>query len=411
MTTDLSTRAMPLARRVQAIPEALSIYINQLVYDLRRRQHDIITLSLGESFFEIPYFDFRQLDFSRGYHYSDSRGLPTLRAKIAEYYQTRYRAPIRAEDIIVSAGSKPLLFMCMQAVVEEGEEILIHEPAWLSYKEQARLVGAAVRSIPYDQSCEAFVEHFSDATRMLILNNPNNPAGRTYTKRELLTLYRQCRERGVYLLVDEAYSDFVLDDSFVSVANVVPSLDGAIAVNSLSKNMGMSGWRIGYVIAEPRLLNALLKLNQHIITCAPTILQQYMAEYFDEILAHTLAQVRGVVEKRERLAKRLTDIGLRYMPGGATFYFFVETGAYAGDIHDLALHLLLEQGISVVPGSAYGATTGNFLRVSIGTESEERIDQAMLVLHDLLIGPPVDRVRVHAELARLGLPEFIPAPG
>lgn len=397
---------MPLSNRVREIPEALSVYFNQLVYDLRRQQHDIITLSLGESFFEIPYFGFRNLDFNRGYHYSDTRGLPVLRERIAHYYRSRYAAPISAEDILISAGSKVIIFMCMQAVVEPGEVVLIHEPAWLSYREQAHLVGADVRFIPFDLPCADFQVHFGERTRMLILNNPNNPAGRIYKREELLGLYHQCRSRGIYLLVDEAYSDFVLDDAFHSMAKLVPDRDGVIIINSLSKNMGMSGWRIGYVIAEPRLRSALLKLNQHLITCAPTILMQYLAEYFDNILVHTLPQVRAVVEKRERIACRMDEIGLRYLPGSATFYFFVGVGDYSGSVHDLALHLLLEKGISVVPGSAYGATTERFVRVSIGTESEERIDYALQALFDTLSGQPVEGDRVRKELANLGLPEF-----
>jgi len=397
---------MPISEKVQSIPGALSVYFNQLVYELKRKQRDTIVLSLGEAFFEIPYFGFKKLDFNRGYHYSHSLGLPELREKIAQHYQCRYNTNIKAENLIVSAGSKVIIYMCMQALVNPGEEIVIHEPAWLSYQEQARLVGAEVSFIPYDSPCDEFDKYFNDNTRMLILNNPNNPAGRIYTAQELKNLYQVCRSRGIYILMDEAYSDFVLDDSFYSMANLVPSLDGVIVVNSLSKNMGMSGWRIGYAIANQSVLDALLKLNQHLITCAPTILQQYLTEYFDQILSYTLSQVTDVVEKRNRIGKRMDEIGLRYLSGSATFYFFVETAPYSGNIHDLALYLLLEKGICVVPGSAYGDTTTNFLRISIGAESEERIDQALQILNDVLNSPPIDSVQVHLELARLGLPEF-----
>lgn len=397
---------MPISKKVHGIPEALSVYFNQLVYELKRQHRDIIVLSLGEAFFEIPHFDFLKLDFNRGYHYSHSLGLPELREKIASHYGNYYHAKIQADNIIISAGSKIIIYMCMQALVDPGKEVLIHEPAWLSYQEQARLVGAIERFIPYDCPCDAFEQYFDENTRVLILNNPNNPAGRIYTKKELLYLYRLCRQRNIYLLVDEAYSDFVLDDSFFSMANLVPSLDGVIIVNSLSKNMGMSGWRIGYAIANAPVLNALLKLNQHLITCAPTILQQYLAQYFDDILLYTLPQVADVVEKRKRIAKRMDEIGLRYLPGTSTFYFFVYTNPYRGNIGDLALYLLLEKGICIVPGSAYGETTSNFVRISIGAESEERIDEALQLLYDFLNGPPIDSAKVYGELMRLRLPKF-----
>ena len=124
----------------------------------------------------------------------------------------------------------------MQAVIEPGEEVIIHEPAWLSYPEQARLVGAEVKFIPFDIPCTQFDKYFNHRTRMLIINNPNNPAGRIYSAEELIDLYQQCRKRGIYFLVDEAYSDFVLDDSFQSMAKLVPDHDGVVVVNSLSKN-------------------------------------------------------------------------------------------------------------------------------------------------------------------------------
>jgi aspartate/methionine/tyrosine aminotransferase len=404
----MANSLMPTSQKVNAIPEALSVYINQLVYDLRRKHRDIVALSLGESFFEIPDFDFKSLDFNRGYHYSDTRGLPMLRECIADFYQNQYGAKVNANDILISSGSKVIIFMCMQAIIEPGDEVIIHEPAWLSYREQALLVGANAKFIPFDTPCSQFDKFFSKRTKMMIINNPNNPAGRIYSKNELLDLYRQCRSHGIYLLVDEAYSDFILDGSFNSMAKLIPDYDGVIVINSLSKNMGMSGWRIGYVITTQTLLAALLKLNQHLITCAPTILQLYLIEYFDDILSHTLPQVRAVVEKRERIRRRMDEIGLNYLPGSATFYFFVSIGDYSGSIYDLALYLLLEKGISVVPGSAYGVTVDSYVRISIGTESEERIDHALLTLYDVLHSKPVKPDLIRSEMQNLHLTEFLP---
>lgn len=398
--------AMPISKRAASIPEALSVYFNQLVYELKRMQRDIITLSLGEAFFDIPYFDFKQLDFTRGYHYSHSRGIPELREKIASYYRERYDSAVQADDIIISAGSKIIIFMCLQVILNPGDAVAIHEPAWLSYQEQAHLLDAEVNFIPFDCSYKNFSDYFTASTRVLILNNPNNPSGYTYRADELRYLYEQCRKRNIYLLMDEAYSDFVIDGSFASMANLVPSLDGVIVVNSLSKNMGMSGWRIGYVIASQTFLSTFLKLNQHLITCAPTILQLYLAKYFDDVLSFTLSQVRDVVEKRNRIAKKMDELQLRYLPGNDTFYFFVKTDPYEGDIHDLALYLLLEKGICVVPGEAYGDSTSRFLRISIGAESEERIDLALKTIRDYLHGNIISHDAISAELQRLKLPAF-----
>ena len=136
---------------------------------------------------------------------------------------------------------------------------------------------------------------------MLVINNPNNPVGRLYTNEELQTLNDICKKNGVWLLVDEAYSDFLEPGLFKSALSFDKSLETTIVVNSLSKNMGMSGWRIGYVIAHKNLIREILKLNQHLITCAPTILQLYLIKYFDDILSITLPQARDTLSKRNRI--------------------------------------------------------------------------------------------------------------
>lgn len=362
----------------------MSIRFNQMVYDRKRAGDDVIVLSLGEAFFDIPLFDFSALDVRRGYHYSDSQGIPELRAKIAEYYG-RYGVRVDPDtELLISAGSKPLIFMSMLTALQPGEEILLHEPCWLSYTEQARLCGGRYRFIPNDTAVADFERFITPRTRMVVLNNPNNPAGRIYSKDEMRSIYEACAARGVYLLVDEAYSDFVLDGSFTSVGALDDRKEHLVIVNSLSKNMGMSGWRIGYVIAHPDFIRVLLKINQHLITCGPTILLLYCARYFDQILEHTLPQVRQIVEKRDRIAARMREIGLKALPGGATFYFFVNLGSYPGGSVDFATELLQERGIAVVPGVAYGASTDRYVRVGIGTESEERIERALLQMKDLI---------------------------
>lgn len=402
-----SPPAMTFSRRVDGIPQALSIYINQLVYDLKRRGHDIVTLSLGEAFFDIPLFDFKKLDINKCYHYSDSRGIPELRAKIADYYQRHYAAPVDSDrELLITAGSKPAIFMAMQATLDPGDEVLIHEPAWLSYPDQARLVGAQPRFIPYDAPVDTFARYIGPRTRMLVINNPNNPAGRLYRRDELLSLYALCRARGIYILVDEAYSDFVIDEPFHSMAALVPDKDGIIVVNSLSKNMGMSGWRVGYAIGAPPLIERMLKLNQHIITCAPSILVHYLAQYFDRITAITLPQVREVVEKRRRVAGMIDGAGLQRLDGSSTFYFFVGLGDFPGSSLDFALLMLLTKGIAVVPGSAYGDSTSRFVRVSIGTESEERIHDVLLIMKDTISARSFDAATVRDKLAAFGLPSF-----
>lgn len=376
---------MQLSKTVSKIPEALSIHINQLVYEQQRAGKDVTVLSLGEAFFDIPMFDFNKIDFVKGYHYSDSQGIPELRRVIAKFYNDKYATNVNPDtNLIITAGSKLAIFTVLKSIINEGDEVYIHEPAWLSYKEQILLAGGVPKFIDYDVPIEDFNKYFSPKTKILIINNPNNPSGRAYSYEELKSLHEQCSKLGIYILVDEAYSDFVIEDKFYSMANVAKNLNGVIIINSLSKNMGMSGWRVGYTIANNVLIKQLLKLNQHLITCAPTILQAYMAKYFNDITSITLPQVEEIVKKRQRIAKCIDKIGLKRMKGNSTFYFLINIEYFQGSSLDFAVELLNKHQIAVVPGSAYGKSCSRFIRVGVGAESEERIYDAILVIKDLI---------------------------
>ncbi len=375
---------MQLSRRVRNIAESASIRMNQIVADLKARGEDLTVLSLGDTFFSMDWPSFDAMDLDKGSNYSDSRGIAELRAKLAEFYRTHYGAQVDpATEILITAGSKVAIFMVMLAALEPGDEVAIPEPAWVSYQEQAGIVGAVPRFIPHDVDIERIAEQFTPRTKLLILNNPNNPAGRVYDAREIASVYAQCRERGVYLLMDEAYSDFLSADEFVSLASIVPDKDGAIVVNSLSKSMGIAGWRLGYLIADAAFVKQCLKLNQHIITCAPTILQQYVARYFDDLTAATLPQARLLAEQRLRIAGIMDEIGLVKMAGTGTFYYFISIENYPGSADDFAIDLLINDKISVVPGSAYGESTDRFVRASLGFEPEDRFIAALRKIKSL----------------------------
>lgn len=396
------------SKKIDDIPEALSIYINQLVYSQKRRGIDITVLSLGEAFFDIPQYSFDEIDFVKGYHYSESMGIPELREKILKYYNNYYHTQITdIDNIMISSGSKAIIYMIMVSVLNQGDEVLIHEPAWLSYQEQVKLADAVPNFIPYSCKVEEFQNYFTKKTKMLILNNPNNPAGWIYSEEELEKVYDVCRKKGIYMMIDEAYSDFCGEkDCFCSLAAVAKDLEGIFVVNSLSKNMGMSGWRVGYVIAKKDRIRDLLKLNQHLITCAPTVLQLYLEHYFDEIISVTLPQVREVVQKRKRILNYIDQIGLKYLEGSSTFYIFLNVEELKTATFDFCLYLLFKYGIATVPGSAYGKSTNKFIRVGIGAESEERIRYALNTIKTVLHKNLTDTEYVNRKLRKNGLYRF-----
>jgi aspartate aminotransferase/aminotransferase len=360
------------SRVVTDAEEAMSIKYNTMVYDLQRQGVQVLVMSLGEAFFDIPLLPMDDLPYPAVNHYSNSRGIPELRQRLASYFAAEYAVDFDPDsEILITAGSKAAIHMTLMSILDPGDEVLFSEPGWVSYPEQIKLCYGVPVSMPFDHSVSDYERHITERTRAIIVTSPHNPRGLVLSEGELRDLVELARKHDLWLLSDEAYSDFLLDGSFVSAGRLDPSKERVIIFNSMSKNFGISGWRLGYVIANKQMINRVLTVNQHLITCPATILEYYLARHFDSLLEITKPQIRRVVEVREHLARYMSEIGLSALPGGATFYFFVSLGDSELRSEEFATRLLYEQHISVVPGVGYGASCDSFVRVSIGTASLE----------------------------------------
>jgi aminotransferase len=363
------------AEYVRDIIEAMSIKYNNRVYEKKQRGEDVIALSYGEAYFDIPLFRFDDLPMPGLYHYSHSRGIPELRGQLAEYYRSRFGVAVDpATEIVITAGSKIALHMAFMATLNPGDEVLIHEPAWVSYTEQVRLCHGRPVCLPYATTIAEYRASITERTRAIVVNNPNNPTGRVLTSNEWQQLHELADDHDLYIISDEAYSDYVLDPKdFISAAAFDPAKAHTIVCNTLSKNYGMSGWRLGYVITNKELLFQILKLNQHLITCPATILEWYVARHFQEVLDITAPQIREVVSKRNEVARMLSEFGLRCLPGDGTFYLFVSIEDSGLGSERFCDRLLDERGVSAVPGIGYGPSCDRFIRLSIGAEEIGRV--------------------------------------
>ncbi len=373
------------SRVVENSVEAMSIKYNNLVYDMKRNGVKVIVLSLGEAFFDIPVFSMDDLPIPAIHHYSHSRGIPEVREKICEYYKKQFGVSIHPDtEIVVTAGSKAAIHFSMMSVLNPGEEVIMQEPAWVSYPEQAKLCYATPVQIPYFESIYEFGKYITDKTRMIIINNPHNPRGQVLTKGELQYLMDLANAHDVYLLSDEAYSDFLVGDKFYSLGLFDEDKSNIIVCNSISKNFGISGWRVGYVITNASLINQILKVNQHLITCPATLLEYYLAKHYDEIVTITYPQIAAVVNTRNQIAKFMDSLELRYLPGTATFYLFVSIAPSNLTSEEFCTRLLMEEHISTVPGIGYGKSCDSFIRVSVGTETIEDIKYGITKIKKLI---------------------------
>jgi aspartate aminotransferase/aminotransferase len=222
-------------------------------------------------------------------------------------------------------------------------------------------------------------------TRAIVINNPNNPSGWVYTDAQLEFVHELADRHGLLVIADEAYNEFVPPDApFRACGAFDPELRHTVTVNSMSKNYGVSGWRVGYVIAHRTLIDQVLKINQHLITCAPTILSWYLARHFDDILEITRPQIRRVVALRQDVDSQLAAAGIETLPGSASFYLFASLGRSTLDSTEFSTRLLAASAVSVVPGIAYGVSCDRYIRVSVGTETPERVATGIAAIRDLI---------------------------
>lgn len=374
-----------LSRVTSDCDEAMSIKYNTLVYELKQRGEKVLVMSLGEAYFDIPLFPMDDLPYPEVNHYSHSRGVLELRAKLASYFREAYGVNVDVErEIVITAGSKAAVHMTLMSILDPGDEVLFSEPAWVSYPEQIRLCYATPVGIPYEKSVAEFAQYVTPRTKAIIINNPHNPRGYVFLESELEELLELARKHNLWILSDEAYSDFVMDGSFISIGKLDPHKQNSVTFNSMSKNYGISGWRIGYVIGNERLIQNVLKVNQHLLTCPATILEYYLARHFYEILEITRPQIRDLICNRRHLAGFMDQIGLKYLPGAATFYFFVSIAPSKLGSEEFCTRLLDEERISIVPGVGYGASCDRFVRVSVGTASLAESRFGLRKIQDLI---------------------------
>lgn len=374
------------ARHMDTVSQASSVKLNNRVYEMRAAGVDIVTLSLGEAFFDIPLPSFEGMPPDKIHHYSHSRGLPLLREKLAKYHQHISGAPVDPErDILVTAGSKMAMFMAFTALLEPDDEVIVPEPMWVSYPDQVKLARGVPVVTPWHDSATDLVPHITKHTKAIVLNNPRNPSGFRLGADDLRALHELADRHGLFLIADEAYHEFLpAGATFVSALEHDPAKRHTIVCNSMSKNYGVSGWRIGYLIAHPSLTDQIIKLQHHMVTCALTILSYYLAEHFDEILERTRPQIRRVVETRNDMARMLAGRGVQCLPGDATFYLFASLGDSRLNSREFTDQLLTRHGVAVVPGEGYGPSYDRFVRISVGTEPLERLVRGVSAVASLI---------------------------
>jgi len=368
-----------LSRRLNGIEESATIKMVQLAMHLQDEGKEVLNFSLGEPDFKTPEHicEAAKKALDLGYtHYTSSAGITKLREEIAKKVREENKVEVQADEVIVTPGGKQAIFEVMMSVLDEGDEGILLDPAWVSFEPVVKLAGGKPRwlkrldeRVTYE-SLEAVA---SEKTKMIVINSPNNPVGYVLGKKELQEIAEFACDHNLYVLSDELYEKIIYGPSHLSIA----SLDGmqarTIIINGFSKTYAMTGWRIGYAVAPAEIITGMVKIQQHSVTCAPSI-SQFAAlaalinsqECVDEM-------VEEFKRRRDVIVKRLNERGLRCVNPEGSFYVFANTSNYGND-GEFTERLLREVYIIVTPGSAFGHAGKDYVRFSFATSMENIVE-------------------------------------
>jgi aspartate/methionine/tyrosine aminotransferase len=321
--------------------------------------------------------------------YTSTAGDPAVRAAIAARY------PGFAEglaSVVVTTGSQEAVFVSLMTLVDPGDDVLVPDPGYPAYPVVASLLGA--RPVPYPLRPErAFridpddvLSRLTDRTRLVILCSPSNPTGAMDFEEDLAELGRHLVARAIPWLSDEIYAGFAYERRAPSLARLVPS--GGVVVSGLSKDLSMTGWRIGWVVAPEAVAGRIIAAHQYVVTCASSVSQAAAlaalspgAESDREAYLDVFRRRRAVMAEELRLIPHLPVT----LPDGA-FYFFVDVRSFGSSL-EIAERLLAERRVIVIPGEAFGPGGAGFLRVSYAA-TEEHIRTGVRALGEELAARP-----------------------
>ena len=356
-------------------------------FDLVAAQADIISLGIGEPDFVTPWHirEYAITSLEEGAtHYTSNNGLPELRRAVARYVAQAYPGldyDWRSE-VLITVGASEALDLALRAVVSPGDEVLYHEPCFVAYAPLIRLVHGVPVAVEtqaadgFRLTLEALEAKVTPRTRVLLLNFPCNPTGAILDAADAQMLAEFVCRHDLLLITDEIYFELTYGPH-VSVA-LQPSLrDRMVFINGFSKTWAMTGFRLGYLCAPQPLFEAIFKVHQFGMMCAPTLSQKAGVEAIENGGLDVVTMRSAYHERRNYIYAALRDMGLEtYEPQGA-FYIFPSIRSTGLDSHTFAMRLLQEERVACVPGSAFGACGEGFVRCSYATELDQ-IKEAMV---------------------------------
>ncbi|MEH7108699.1 aminotransferase [Bacillus sp. JJ1764] len=343
-------------------------------FDLAASMEGVISLGVGEPDFITPW-NIREatiLSLEQGFtSYTANPGLLELRQEICNYLSYRFGVQYDPKSqIIVTIGASQAIDLAFRAILNQGEEVLIVEPAFVSYAPLVSLAGGTpvpVSTSPtngFKVTAEQIESAITEKTKAILICSPNNPTGSTLTKKDLEEIAEVVKKHDLIVISDEIYAELTYDEVFTSFAAIEGMYDRTILINGFSKGFAMTGWRLGYLAAPKPFVEVMLKIFQYTTMCAPNMLQHGAIEALRNTYHEVEAMQRSYRRRRNFMVQTLNQIGLDcHTPGGA-FYVFPSIRATGLTSEQFAEELLMQEKVAVVPGNVFGASGEGYVRCS-----------------------------------------------
>lgn len=367
--------------RINILSESITIAVTTLAQELRAAGKDILSFSAGEPDFDTPQVikDSAIKAINEGFtKYTAVDGIAPLKEAIANKLKRDNGLDYAANQIIVSNGAKHSLFNLIQTTIQEGDEVIIPAPYWVTYPELVKYSGGTVVEIPTDDKSgfkitpSQLKDAITSKTKMIILTTPSNPTGSVYTKAELTALGDVLKGTDILVASDEMYEKLIYDGEFTSCAAISEDMyKRTITINGLSKSVAMTGWRFGYIAsADTQLIKAMKGLQSQSTSNICSITQHAAITGLDGSADADIEMMRKAFSERRDEAVELFNAidGVSVIKPDGAFYLFVNISTIEKDSLAFSKKLLEETGVAIVPGVGFG-TDGHF-RFSFATDIE-----------------------------------------
>lgn len=360
-----------MSHRLDDVEESATLRLADLTNELKKQGKDILGFNLGEPDFNTPPHIVeaakKALDTGKT-HYAPSPGIPELREAIAQKLKKDNGLDVSSKQILVTPGAKQAIFACCFGLLNKEDEAILFAPSWVSYDACIKMSEGKTVWIKSNENGSVsadFPEHVTKKTKLIIINSPNNPSGAVLSKKDLQMIADVARDRKIYVLSDEIYEKIIYGVKHYSIGTTIPDL--TITVNGFSKAYAMAGWRIGYVHAPKEVYGNMLKVQQHTISSPTTFVQYGAVAALNSPQDCVTEMVKQFHARRDVIVKGLRDMGLHCeMPEGA-FYAWPKVNGNSEKICEE----LLDYGVSMTPGSAFGPDCNDHIRMSYASSMSQ----------------------------------------